>query len=128
FGPPKKMLNPIVSRVKIMSSLDIAERRKPQDGKFQMKIDGRQIDFRVSILPVIHGEKVVMRLLDATNLQLDLASLGFEEKALTDFRNAIAQPYGMILVTGPTGSGKSTTLYSAVREMMTPEDNLVTVE
>jgi type IV pilus assembly protein PilB len=128
FTPPRKMLNAIVSRVKIMSSLDIAERRKPQDGKFQMKIDGRQIDFRVSILPVIHGEKVVMRLLDATNLQLDLASLGFEEKALNDFRNAIAQPYGMILVTGPTGSGKSTTLYSAVREMMTPEDNLVTVE
>jgi type IV pilus assembly protein PilB len=111
-----------------MAALDIAERRKPQDGKFQMRIEGRQIDFRVSILPVIHGEKVVMRLLDATNLQLDLASLGFEEKALSDFRHAIAQPYGMILVTGPTGSGKSTTLYSSVREMLTPEDNFVTVE
>jgi type IV pilus assembly protein PilB len=128
FGPPKRMLNPIVSRVKIMSALDIAERRRPQDGKFQMKIDGRQIDFRVSILPCIHGEKVVMRLLDGGNLSLSLDSLGFEEKALTDFRDAIAQPYGMILVTGPTGSGKSTTLYSAVREMLVPTDNFVTVE
>jgi len=128
FSPPRKMLNAIVSRIKIMSALDIAERRKPQDGKFQMRIEGRQIDFRVSILPVIHGEKVVMRLLDASNLQLDLASLGFEAKALEDFRTAIAQPYGMILVTGPTGSGKSTTLYSSVREMLTPEDNFVTVE
>ncbi len=128
FTPPKRMLNPIVSRVKIMSSLDIAERRKPQDGKFQMKIDGRQIDFRVSILPCIHGEKIVMRLLDGGNLSLSLDSLGFEEKALSDFRDAIAQPYGMILVTGPTGSGKSTTLYSAVREMLVPTDNFVTVE
>ncbi len=128
FSPPKKMLNPIVSRVKIMSALDIAERRKPQDGKFQMKIDGRQIDFRVSILPCIHGEKVVMRLLDGGNLSLSLDSLGFEEKALNDFREAIAAPYGMILVTGPTGSGKSTTLYSSVREMLVPTDNFVTVE
>ena len=128
FSPPKKMLNPIVSRIKIMASLDIAERRKPQDGKFQMKIDGRQIDFRVSILPCIHGEKIVMRLLDGGNLALSLDSLGFEEKALADFREAIAQPYGMILVTGPTGSGKSTTLYSAVREMLVPTDNFVTVE
>ena len=128
FSPPRKMLNAIVSRIKIMASLDIAERRKPQDGKFQMRIEGRQVDFRVSILPVIHGEKVVMRLLDASNLQLDLASLGFEEKALADFRHAIAQPYGMILVTGPTGSGKSTTLYSSVREMLTPDDNFITVE
>jgi type IV pilus assembly protein PilB len=128
FSPPKKMLNSIVSRLKIMASLDIAERRKPQDGKFQMKIDGRQIDFRVSILPCIHGEKVVMRLLDGGNLSLSLDSLGFEEKALADFREAIAAPYGMILVTGPTGSGKSTTLYSAVREMLVPTDNFVTVE
>jgi type IV pilus assembly protein PilB len=128
FSPPRKMLNPIVSRVKIMASLDIAERRKPQDGKFQMRIDGRQIDFRVSILPCIHGEKVVMRLLDGGNLSLSLDSLGFEEKALADFREAISQPYGMILVTGPTGSGKSTTLYSAVREMLVPTDNFVTVE
>jgi type IV pilus assembly protein PilB len=93
-----------------------------------MRIDGRQVDFRVSILPVIHGEKVVMRLLDAGNLTLSLESLGFEEKALADFRTALSQPYGMILVTGPTGSGKSTTLYSAVKETLSPEDNLVTVE
>jgi type IV pilus assembly protein PilB len=122
------MLNAIVSRVKIMASLDIAERRKPQDGKFQMRIEGRQVDFRVSILPVIHGEKVVMRLLDASNLQLSLDTLGFEEKALIDFRAALGAAYGMILVTGPTGSGKSTTLYSAVRETLNPEDNVVTVE
>ncbi len=128
FSPPKKMHNAIISRIKIMSALDIAERRKPQDGKFQMRIDGRQIDFRVSILPTIHGEKAVMRLLDGSNLQLSLDSLGFEEKALKDFREAISAPYGMILVTGPTGSGKSTTLYSAVREMLVATDNFVTVE
>ncbi len=128
FEPPRRMLNAIVSRIKVVSSMDIAERRKPQDGKFQMRIDGRQVDFRVSILPMVHGEKVVLRLLDATNLQLDLASLGFEEQALEDFRHAIAQPYGMILVTGPTGSGKSTTLYSAVKEMLSEEENFVTVE
>ncbi len=128
FAPPRRMLNAIVSRIKVMSSMDIAERKKPQDGKFQMRIDGRQVDFRVSILPVVHGEKVVMRLLDASNLQLSLASLGFEPAALEDFRKAIAQPYGMILVTGPTGSGKSTTLYSAVKEMLCEEENFVTVE
>jgi type IV pilus assembly protein PilB len=128
FSPPKKMHNSICSRLKIMAALDIAERRKPQDGKFQMRIDGRQIDFRVSVLPCIHGEKVVMRLLDGGNLSLSLETLGFEEKALIDFRDAISQPYGMILVTGPTGSGKSTTLYSAVREMLVPTDNFVTVE
>ncbi len=128
FSPPKKMHNAVVSRLKIMSAMDIAERRKPQDGKFQMRIDGRQVDFRVSVLPMIHGEKVVLRLLDASNLQLNLESLGFEAQALDDFRYAIQQPYGMILVTGPTGSGKSTTLYSAVREMLSPEENFVTVE
>ncbi len=125
---PKKMQNAIISRIKIMSDLDIAERRRPQDGKFQLKVDGRQVDFRVSVLPVIHGEKVVLRILDSSNLTLNLDSLGFEEKALADFRNAIEAPYGMILVTGPTGSGKSTTLYSAVKEIMSIEDNIVTVE
>lgn len=126
--PPKRMQNAIVSRIKIMSDLDIAEKRRPQDGKFKLKVDGRDIDFRVSTLPVVHGEKVVMRILDSSNLALDLGSLGFEEKALNDFRNAINSPYGMILVTGPTGSGKSTTLYSAIKEVITPEDNIVTVE
>jgi type IV pilus assembly protein PilB len=126
--PPKKMQNALVSRVKIISGLDIAEKRKPQDGKFQIKIDNRKIDFRVSILPIIHGEKVVLRILDSSNLTLSLDSLGFEEKALADIRFAISQPYGMLLVTGPTGSGKSTTLYSAIKEVLTPEENIVTVE
>ncbi|MBU0755234.1 MAG: Flp pilus assembly complex ATPase component TadA [Planctomycetes bacterium] len=128
MSPPKAMQNPIVSRIKIMASLDIAEKRKPQDGKFQVKLDRKQVDFRVSILPVVHGEKVVLRLLDISNLTLNLESLGFEQKALDDYRHSIAQPYGMILITGPTGSGKSTTLYSAVKEIWSPEINLVTVE
>ncbi len=126
--PPKRMQRAIASRIKIMSSLDIAEKRKPQDGKFQVRAEGRQIDFRVSTLPTVHGEKIVMRILDAGNLALSLDKLGFEDKALNDFREAISSPYGMILVTGPTGSGKTTTLYSAVTEIMSPEDNFVTVE
>lgn len=126
--PPKKMQNAITSRLKVMSDLDIAERRRPQDGKFQLRLEGRQVDFRISVLPVVHGEKVVMRILDSSNLTLSLDSLGFEEKALIDFRDAISVPYGMILVTGPTGSGKSTTLYSAMKEIMSVEDNIVTVE
>ncbi|MCI0341169.1 MAG: Flp pilus assembly complex ATPase component TadA, partial [Planctomycetales bacterium] len=128
MSPPKKMLAAIVSRIKVMSQLDIAERRKPQDGKIQMKIDGRQIDFRVSVLPLIHGEKVVLRILDSSSLALSLDTLGFEPKCLEDFRWAVAQPYGMILVTGPTGSGKSTTLYSALKETLSIEENVVTVE
>ena len=125
---PKKMHNAVISRIKIMADLDIAERRKPQDGKFQMKAEGRQVDFRVSILPLIHGEKVCMRLLDSGNLSLSLEKLGLHPKALADFRAAIGSPYGMVLVTGPTGSGKSTTLYSAVKELLCDEDNFVTVE
>jgi len=128
LSPPKPMQSAIVSRIKIMADLDIAEKRRPQDGKFQIRLDGRNIDFRVSILPTIYGEKVVLRILDSGNLALRLDSLGFEEKALKDFRNAIASPYGMILVTGPTGSGKSTTLYSSLREMMNIADNVITVE
>ncbi len=127
-SPPKRMQNAIVSRIKIMAGLDIAERRKPQDGKFQLKVEGRQVDFRVSILPVIHGEKVVLRILDASNLAMNLDSLGWEDQALKAFRAAIAAPWGMILCTGPTGSGKSTTLYSGIKEVMSVEDNLVTVE
>jgi len=126
--PPRKLKNAITSRIKIMSSMDIAEKRKPQDGKFQVKVEGRQVDFRVSTLPTVHGEKVVMRILDSSSLALSLEKLGFEEKCLQDFREAISSPYGMILVTGPTGSGKTTTLYSAVKEIITPEDNFVTVE
>ena len=128
LAPPKKMHNALVSRIKIMCGLDIAEKRKPQDGKFQIKVNGRQIDFRVSTLPIIHGEKVVLRILDSSNLSLNLETLGFEPKALADIRYAISQPYGMLLVTGPTGSGKSTTLYSSIREVLNPEDNIITVE
>ncbi|MHC4778556.1 MAG: GspE/PulE family protein [Planctomycetota bacterium] len=128
FTPPKKMQAALVSRLKVMSELDIAEKRKPQDGKFQMKVDGRNVDFRVSILPLIHGEKTVLRILDSSSLSISLDSLGFEPKCLEDFRWAISQPYGLILVTGPTGSGKSTTLYSGLKEILNPEDNVITVE
>ena len=126
--PPKQMATAILSRIKIMCGLDIAERRKPQDGKFQVKVEGRQIDFRVSTLPVVHGEKAVLRILDQSNLALQLDSLGFEPKCLDDYRRCIKSPYGMILITGPTGSGKSTTLYSALTEIHTPHVNIVTVE
>jgi type IV pilus assembly protein PilB len=126
--PPKRLQNSIVSRLKIMADLDIAERRRPQDGKFQVRAEGRSIDFRVSTLPTVHGEKVVLRILDGSNLALSLEKLGFEQKALSDFRDAISSPYGMILVTGPTGSGKTTTLYSAVKEIFDPSSNFVTVE
>ena len=125
---PKRMQNTITSRIKIMAKMDIAERRKPQDGKFQMKIGNKAIDFRVSILPVVWGEKTVFRVLDSGNLVLDIKMLGFEQRSLDDYTWACAQPYGMILVTGPTGSGKSTTLYSAVRHIAKPDINLVTVE
>jgi len=127
-SPPKRLQNAIVSRLKIMAKLDIAEKRVPQDGKFKLMVDRRQVDFRVSVLPVIHGEKVVLRILDASNLALNLEDLGFEAKALDNFKAAVNSAYGMVLVTGPTGSGKSTTLYSAIREVMRVEDNIVTVE
>jgi type IV pilus assembly protein PilB len=125
---PKRMQNNVTSRLKIMARMDIAEKRKPQDGKFQMKLGPKAIDFRVSVLPVVWGEKTVFRILDSSNLALDIKSLGFEEKSMEDYLWACAQPYGMILVTGPTGSGKSTTLYSAVRHISAPDINLVTVE
>ncbi|GMV81999.1 MAG: pilus biosynthesis protein TapB [Planctomycetota bacterium] len=125
---PKRVHPALVSRVKIMANMDIAERRKPQDGKFQMRVKGRQVDFRTSILPMIHGEKVCIRILDSSGLSLSLDQLGFEPEALDDFRWAVKQPYGMALVTGPTGSGKSTTLYSAVKEVLCVEDNITTVE
>lgn len=128
LNPPRRMLNAIVSRIKIMSELDIAERRVPQDGKFQLKIDGRQIDFRVSIMPTMHGEKVVLRILDTSNLAYSLDALGFEERCLIDLRAAAQAAYGMLLITGPTGSGKSTTLYSIIREIMSDEENISTVE
>ncbi len=128
FEPPKRLQNSMVSRLKIMSKLDIAEKRKPQDGKFQMKLGKQKIDFRVSTLPVVWGEKVVLRILDSSNLALDIKDLGFESKCMEDYLWACAQPYGKILVTGPTGSGKSTTLYSAIKHISSPDINIVTVE
>ena len=122
------MQNAMVSRLKIMAKLDIAEKRKPQDGKFQMRLGNKKIDFRVSTLPVVWGEKVVLRILDSSNLSLDINELGFEDKCMEDYLWACDQPYGMILVTGPTGSGKSTTLYSAIAHIHEPEINIVTVE
>lgn len=126
--PPKVMLGALNSRLKILAQLDIAERQRPQDGKFQIKYEGRKIDFRLSMLPVVGGEKAVMRILDTGSLALKLDSMGYEDRALRDIQNAIASPYGMMLVTGPTGSGKSTTLYSCVKEVAQPEINVVTVE
>lgn len=127
--PPMKLRNPVTSRLKIMSRLDIAERRLPQDGRIKLKLGkGRDMDFRVSVLPTLFGEKVVMRLLDKSNLQLDMTKLGFEEKPLTWFKEAIHKPFGMVLVTGPTGSGKTTTLYSALSELNTMEVNISTAE
>src|ERR671918_3240635 len=115
--PPMGLKNAIISRLKIMADLDISERRLPQDGRMKVKYKGREVDFRVSTLPTLFGEKVVMRLLDKSNLQLDMSQLGFAPQTLNDFQEAIHKPYGMILITGPTGSGKSTTLYSALSEL-----------
>ncbi len=127
--PPLKLKNALVSRIKIMSQLDIAERRLPQDGRIKLKLGkGREMDFRVSAMPTIWGEKIVLRLLDKGNLQLDMTKLGFEEKPLEDFKWAIHQPWGMVLVTGPTGSGKTTTLYSALSELNKAEVNISTAE
>jgi len=127
--PPLKLKNAITSRVKIMSELDIAERRLPQDGRIKMKLGrGKEMDYRVSVLPTLFGEKTVLRLLDKSNLQLDMTKLGFEVKQLTDFQKAIHQPFGMVLVTGPTGSGKTTTLYSALSELNKTSENISTAE
>ncbi|MCG8424819.1 MAG: type IV-A pilus assembly ATPase PilB [Proteobacteria bacterium] len=127
--PPLKLRNAIISRIKIMASLDIAERRLPQDGRIKLKIGkNREMDFRVSCLPTLYGEKIVLRLLDKSQLQLDMTRLGFEPEPLSDFKKAIYQPYGMVLVTGPTGSGKTTTLYSALTELNTSECNISTAE
>jgi type IV pilus assembly protein PilB len=128
MSPPLKMKGSLISRLKIMAELDIAEKRIPQDGRIKIRFSGRSIDLRVSSLPTIFGEKVVMRILDQSNLQIDLTKLGFEEEALASFLNAIECPYGMVLVTGPTGSGKSTTLYSALNRINRPHCNIMTAE
>ncbi len=126
--PPMRMKAPLVSRIKIMSKLDVTERRKPQDGRIAIKVLNKKIDLRVSTLPVLFGEKVVMRILDAGSLTLDLANFGFTELALKNFIKAIHAPYGIVLITGPTGSGKTTTLYSALSQMNTPDKHILTVE
>jgi type IV pilus assembly protein PilB len=126
--PPLKMKAALTSRIKILSQLNIAERRVPQDGRLKLKMGSRVIDFRVSTLPVLFGEKIVLRILDKGNLTLDLTKFGFEPKAEKDLMKAILNPYGMVLVTGPTGSGKTTTLYSALSRVNTPEVNIMTAE
>jgi type IV pilus assembly protein PilB len=127
--PPIKLRNAITSRLKIMSELDIAERRLPQDGRIKLKMGrGKEMDFRVSTLPTLFGEKVVLRLLDKGNLQLDMTKLGFEQSQLDVFQDCIHRPYGMVLVTGPTGSGKTTTLYSALSELNKISENISTAE
>lgn len=127
--PPLKLKNAVSSRVKIMANLDIAERRLPQDGRIRIKFGkGRNVEFRVSVIPTIFGEKVVMRILDKESLQLDLTKLGFEEEQLSLFRLSIHKPHGMVLITGPTGSGKTTTLYSSLLEINSSEVNISTAE
>ena len=126
--PPMKLRAAIISRAKIMAQLDIAERRLPQDGRIKIRMGQKEIDFRVSTLPTIFGEKVVLRLLDKSNLQLDMSSLGFDPQALQLFEKAILAPHGMVLVTGPTGSGKTTTLYSGLHRLNTVETNIMTAE
>ncbi len=126
--PPLKMKAALTSRVKILSQLNIAERRVPQDGRLKLKMGNRVIDFRVSTLPVLFGEKIVLRILDKGNLTLDLTKFGFEPKAESDLMKAILNPYGMVLVTGPTGTGKTTTLYSCLQRINTLETNIMTAE
>jgi type IV pilus assembly protein PilB len=127
--PPMKLRSAIISRLKIMAELDISERRLPQDGRIKLKLGkGKEMDFRVSVCPTLFGEKVVMRLLDKSNLQLDMTKLGFEEAQLKEFLDAIDRPYGMVLVTGPTGSGKTTTLYSALSKLNEVAWNISTAE
>jgi type IV pilus assembly protein PilB len=127
--PPLKLRNALISRLKIMSELDIAERRLPQDGRIKLKLgQSREMDFRVNVMPTLFGEKVCLRLLDKSNLQLDMTKLGFDAKQSSDFQNAISKPHGMILVTGPTGSGKTTTLYSALAELNKTTTNINTAE
>jgi type IV pilus assembly protein PilB len=130
--PPNKLRDAIISRVKIMSRLDISEKRLPQDGRIMIKMlrDGKKkaLDFRVSVLPTLYGEKIVLRLLDKENLRLDMTKLGFEPESLAKFQKAIFKPYGMILVTGPTGSGKTNTLYSSIAQLNSPDTNILTAE
>ncbi|HEX6083066.1 MAG TPA: type IV-A pilus assembly ATPase PilB [Thermoanaerobaculia bacterium] len=132
MNPPLKLKDAITSRMKILAKLDISEKRLPQDGRIKLKIKledkNKELDFRVSVLPTLFGEKIVMRLLDKDNLRLDMTKLGFEQESLTRFEEAIFKPWGMVLVTGPTGSGKTNTLYSALAKVNSPEVNIMTAE
>jgi len=132
MNPPNKLRDAIISRVKIMAKLDISEKRLPQDGRIMIRMmhngKKKQLDFRVSVLPTLYGEKVVMRLLDKENLRLDMTKLGFEPESLAKFQKAIFKPYGMVLVTGPTGSGKTNTLYSSIAQLNKPDTNIITAE
>src|SRR6185295_8892295 len=124
--PPKNLQVALISRLKIMSNLNIAERRLPQDGRMRMRVGGRDIDLRVSFLPTVHGEKCVLRVLDKSNLSASIEKLGMDPVTFRRFKAAIDAPHGLILVTGPTGSGKTTTLYSALNELNNPDYNIVT--
>jgi type IV pilus assembly protein PilB len=132
MNPPLKLRDAITSRMKILAKLDISEKRLPQDGRIKLKVKledkNKELDFRVSVLPTLFGEKIVMRLLDKDNLRLDMTKLGFEQESLTRFEEAIFKPWGMVLVTGPTGSGKTNTLYSALSKVNSPEVNIMTAE
>ncbi len=128
FSPPRKMYSAILTRIKIVSNLDITEKRLPQDGRFKARFENREIDFRVSALPINYGQKLVLRVLDKTNIKTGLETLGFEPRSIQKFQDAIKRPYGMVLVTGPTGSGKSTTLYSVLNQLNTKERNIMTIE
>ncbi len=132
MNPPYKLKDAITSRIKIMAKLDISEKRLPQDGRIMLKMNlggkKKQLDYRVSVLPTLWGEKIVMRLLDKENLRLDMTKLGFEQESLTKFERAILKPFGMVLVTGPTGSGKTNTLYSSIARLNQPDTNIMTAE
>ena len=127
-SPPKRLSAAVISRIKIMANLDIAERRLPQDGRIRLRIQGKEIDLRVSTVPTMHGESVVMRILDKGGVALDFAKLGFEDPALRQFLDVLLQPHGVLLVTGPTGSGKTTTLYTALDRLNQPDVKILTVE
>jgi type II secretory ATPase GspE/PulE/Tfp pilus assembly ATPase PilB-like protein len=127
-SPPKALQMPIASRIKILAGLDIAERRLPQDGRFRIRVSGKEVDLRISLLPTVYGEKIVIRLLDKGSLSGSIDQLGMDHGTLGVFQKAVDAPHGMILVTGPTGSGKTTTLYSVLGELNNPEYNIVTVE
>jgi type IV pilus assembly protein PilB len=125
---PPKLQAGVIARLKIIGDLDIAEKRVPQDGRFSIKLGGQRIDLRVASLPTVYGEKIVLRLLDTSNAQVELSKLGFPRKAYDKYEEIFRRPYGAVLVTGPTGSGKSTTLYATLNELNTPEKNIITVE